>query len=469
MTTLWPHQQKAFDFAVNRPATLVAAGMGTGKSAIAIALADHWQPRRTLILCPTTVRPVWRREIGKHCQRDVAVAILDRGSVAKRTEQAVAAWDDDRPSIVVANYEMVLHQPFRNWALRYWDLVVLDESHRIQGQKRTALYCAALNVAGPHRLCLTGTPLTQDPLSIWAQCRFLDPNVFGDYLHRFLDWFEAPVAVSLYKKTIKRNRDRAIRGLPPITLGGWAQEGVVNMPLYLRLLSQLAIRIENAVLNLPPLTTERRTFRLSDRARRLYAGIARGHHESVERGLWPEVRGSYAITMRLQQITSGWLPNREGEIVEVDHGKADCLADILDGASGEPVVVFCRFVRDLDTTATLAAKMGLRYGEISHRRKDGMNDLATMPEGLQVVGVQEQAGGAGIDLTRARIGVDFSPSWSLANREQKIARIHRPPATRPAIIYELVAEDTIDEQIYLALAARRQIIGRTWKLLETVA
>ena len=75
---LWKHQKRAFDFAYWKPATLVGAGMGTGKSYIALALADSWDVQRTLILCPTTVRPVWRREIAKHSVRDVQAVILDK-------------------------------------------------------------------------------------------------------------------------------------------------------------------------------------------------------------------------------------------------------------------------------------------------------------------------------------------------------------------------------------------------------
>jgi len=132
-------------------------------------------------------------------------------------------------------------------------------------------------------------------------------------------------------------------------------------------------------------------------------------------------------------------------------------------------VVFCRFVRDLDTCRDTCAKLGLRYGEISQRRKDGLSDLGTMPEWCEVVGVQEQAGGAGIDLTRARIGIDYSPSWVLPNYDQKIARIYRPPQDRPVVVYQLVADRTIDEEIHRALNARRAIIERVWSGLATVA
>ncbi len=44
-----------------------------------------------------------------------------------------------------------------------------------------------------------------------------------------------------------------------------------------------------------------------------------------------------------------------------------------------------------------------------------------MPDHIDIMGVQEKAGGVGIDLTRARYAVDFSRGYSLGDYEQKLA------------------------------------------------
>lgn len=461
---LRPHQLEATAFARSRPASLIAAGMGCGKTAVALALADEWETNRTLVLCPTTVRPVWRGQIAKHAAREYNVVILDSGSVKRRTKRADWEFHDvGKPAIIVVNYEAAWREPFRSWVLsQRWDLTILDESQRAQRESRTALFCNELRKVSDRRLCLSGTPLTQDPVSVWAQCRFLDPSVFGEDLEAFKWQFEDPYTVGALKAVARLNKVWLRSHSKPWVFGDWLKVGTINTEEYLWRLSTVAFRVENAVLNLPPLTVERRTFRLSDSARSIYEAIQEGYLDKIESGRWPNVKGSYAITMRLQQITSGWLPDRDGKIVPVDGGKAHCLEDILVEAGGEPVVVFARFVRDLDTVESLAAQFRLRYGEISQRRKDGLSDTGTMPEGLQVVGVQEQAGGAGIDLTLARLVVRYSPSWSVDKFDQSLARVYRPPQTRPVIVYELVAEDSVDEEVYWALTARRQVIGQVW-------
>lgn len=473
MTALWKHQEDAVAFALDRPATLCCVGMGGGKSKIAITLADIWRCHRVLIVCPTTCRPVWRRELGKHAERDYDVVILDRCSVAKRTAWAAACCESDKPVVVVVNYEASWREPFQSWSLaQHWDLIILDESHRVMRTSRTSEHARKLHDVSDLRLCLSGTPLTQDPISVWGQCRFLDPEVFGEDLEEFKQEYEATHGIACRKANLSLNRTLAKYkpDVRPFAFPDWLYSGTINTDDYLERLSQLAFRVENLNLDLPPLQVERRTFRLSRRARRLYDEVLGQHGPELESGRWADIKGSYSVTMRLQQITSGWMPEKDGTIVTLDTGKAECLEQILREAGGEPVVVFGRFVHDLDITQTIAERLGLRYGEISQRRKDGLSRLGEMPEGLQVVGVQEQAGGAGIDLTRARVGVDYSPSWSLPNYDQKVARIHRPPQKLPVILYQLVAENSIDEEIHFALQARREVIGYAWKgLAETVS
>jgi len=471
MTKLRRHQRILYDFALDKPASLCAGGMGTGKSCVAIKLADAWKAQKILLLCPTTVRPVWRREIPKHSERNVLACILDRGTIKKRTERAEEAFRSRRPVWIVINYEAAWREPFREWCLsRQWDLVVLDESHRCHGMSRTALFCNDLRERSGRRLCLSGTPLTKDPISVWAQCRFLDPNVFTHSLKWFRYCFENQYAVACRKALARFNKSLRyfIPDAEPWTFPEESMEGTINTEWYLEELGKLAVRVESDVLDLPPISFQTRVFHLSSTARGIYEAVKGGHSYELETGLWPDILGSYSITMRLQQITSGWLEDRAGTILPVDRGKARCLEDILRDA-GEPVVVFCRFIRDMDICRDICDKLGLRYGEISQRRKDGLDDMGTMPEWCEVVGVQEQAGGAGIDLTRARIGVDYSPSWVLPNYDQKVARLYRPPQDRPVVIYQLIAEDTIDEEIHRALEARRQIIRRVWSGLAAVS
>jgi SNF2 family DNA or RNA helicase len=472
------HQLAALEFINPRDGSLCCIGMGAGKTAVAIAVADNLPANRMLVLCPPTCRAVWRGQLRKHCARDIEAVILDKGTIKQRTALADDACHKDKPCVIVANYEAALYEPFKTWALdRRWDLVVLDESQKVMGVSKTALFANALRERSGKRICLSGTPLTQDPLSVWAQARFADPSAFGQNFKSFRNHFENKRAIYFRKALTQFNEalmqpclDPYRGDHKPIAAPPWLQCGVLHQKEYLRRLAGIAYRCENLDLDLPSMTVEKRTYELSDAAKYCHNRFSTGNQYEIESGNWEPIRRSYSVVMRLQQITSGWFPAKDThKPIHFDHGKEELLEELLDEAAGEPVVVFTRFVFDLDIVQKAAKRLRRKYGEISARRKDGLSDCGTMPDGLQVVGVQEQAGGAGIDLSRARIAIFYSLSWSRADYNQAVARVYRPPQTRPVMIYQLVGERSIDEELYLAIAARTEMIQEAWSRIETAS
>jgi SNF2 family DNA or RNA helicase len=175
----------------------------------------------------------------------------------------------------------------------------------------------------------------------------------------------------------------------------------------------------------------------------------------------------------MQQITSEYLPvmreyydendklHHELDRVEkIDSGKTELLEEIIEDISEEePVVVFCRFKHDLDEIKAVAEKLGRTYGEISGSRKDALDDKAELQDGIQIAGVQIQAGGVGIDLTKSHYCIYYSVGYSLGDYEQSLARIHRPGQTKPVFYYHLVASGTIDEVIYSNLKNKKDVIS----------
>jgi SNF2 family DNA or RNA helicase len=161
----------------------------------------------------------------------------------------------------------------------------------------------------------------------------------------------------------------------------------------------------------------------------------------------------------------GKIKQRLLRVEKIDSGKAELLEEIIEDIDEhEPVVVFCRFQHDLDEIKAVAEKLDRTYGEISGRSKSALSDKAEMQDGIQIAGVQIQAGGVGIDLTRSRYGIYYSVGFSLGDYEQSLARIHRPGQTRPVVYYHLVAAGTIDEVVYSNLKSKKDVIS---SIIET--
>ena len=495
--SLWRHQRYGYHFAYDLDASLLAMRMGEGKSAVAIALIQNWDCRRILILCPTSVRAVWRREFNRHATMQCGVLILDgHDTVAKKKEQAARhlsqhVYGTDH-AVVVLNYEAAWREPFAAWALQQnWDCVILDESHRIAAHdSKVSKFCAKLGRVARRRLCLTGTPLTQTPLSIFGQFRFLDPGLFGTSWTQFCNRY-ADRKVDEIRKRIQDVNEQLSHLLaqPPIDADLAAglrrqREGLKRVELSIpagwitgtknteELQARMALityrcRPEDVHLDLPPLVMDERTCALSAKARRAYNEME--EELIADLGESRVCTASTALTkmLRLQQLTSGYLPCEDGgPLVRLDDGKAELLKELLEDCGGEPFVVFCRFRPDLERVREVTEALGLRYGELSGERKDALTEQATMRPDIDVAGVQVQSGGLGIDLTAARYAAFYSPSLSLVEMDQAVARLHRPGQKKATAIFYLLAENSIDRRVYAALRDRREVIEAVMKGLS---
>ena len=441
-TDAWQHQIEAYWFAIALDSAMLAMDMGTGKSKVAVDLSVNWGCSSVLIICPTSVRAVWRREFNRHSPVGWDVVILEKGTVAKRTEQAKAAkqWGENncRRVCIVINYESVWRSPFAAWALEEsWDCLILDESHRIKAHNsKVSNFCGRLGRRADHRLCLTGTPMPHSPLDLFGQFKTLDPGVFGTGFGQFRQRYAICQNPSIPQQ---------------IT-------GHKNLDELHEKYNTLSFRVEaKDVLDLPPCTHDSRTFALSASARTAYNELERELITEVESGV-VTVANALVKLLRLQQITSGYLPADDTKKeVSVDDGKANLLADLLADIN-EPVVVFCWFKHDLAKVSEVAEKLKRRYGELSGRRRD-ITDTATMSPDVDILAVQVKSGGIGIDLTRARIAICYSLGCiSPGDYDQMVARLVRPGQERPVNFYHLIADNTVDVSMYRAREARRNVI-----------
>ena len=234
--------------------------------------------------------------------------------------------------------------------------------------------------------------------------------------------------------------------------------GYKNLEELNQLFYSLAYRVTAAeVLDLPPTLKSHTRVSLGKRAERIYRQMEKKLRADLENGSVATAANALARLLRLQQLTSGFAVSTEGEVVPVDDAKARALEDILEDLDQEePVVVFARFRPDLEQIIRTAQKQGRPGYEISGRVKE----LAQWNQNGGVLAVQIQAGGLGLDLTKARYCVYYSPGFSLGDYQQSMARLHRPGQARPVQYIHLIAAGTVDELVARALDKKEDLIER---------
>jgi hypothetical protein len=478
-TDPWAHQLEAFDFAADRRAAMLAIGMGGGKSALAIALAEHHAAQRVLVLCPKSVVGVWPAQFSQHATRTWrawaghvtgARGPLRNPSVARRaaalTDEIARGDIDPRPMVAVINYEAAPQGDMGRLLLKTpWDIVILDESHRIKApggvQSRfAARVCQQARQNGGRVLALTGTPMPHSPLDIYAQYRAIDPTVLGTSNAAFRARYGAPKV-----KYVTGDGHPVYLTTPG---GHPIYEGVRPDRMYelSERVGRIMFRVDQAQLDtqlgLAEPADVYRTCELAPNARRVYDELERDGIAQVQDGV-VTAANAMVVVLRLAQATSGFArdadSHAERPLQDGAPDKARLLADVLeDLPRTEAVVVFARFHHDLDAIRAVCEAQGRRYGELSGRRRDGLTEHSTMAPNIDVLGAQLKSGGVGIDLTRARYGIYFSLDFALADYAQSRKRLHRPGQQRRVTYIHLLAESTVDRAIYGALRRRENVI-----------
>ena len=325
-------------------------------------------------------------------------------------------------------------------------MLILDESHRAKAPTGvTAEWLAKLARTIPRRLGLTGTPMPHSPMDIFAQYRIIQPAIFGESYHRF------------------RDRYAVIANPPKNPRPGTPKQAHENHIVNFKNRDELAelfhsiafeVRSDD-VLELPPVN--RLTYRVSlkPQTMAIYQDLNRSLKATLESGQTIKTPNVLAQLTRLQQLTSGFAATRGQSPTKIDDAKADAVKDILTNLPiDEPVVVFARFLHDLQTVREIAESTGRNAWDLTGQQKQ----LAEWKANGGVLTAQIQTGGTGLDLTNARYCIYYSLGYNLGEFLQSQARLHRPGQRHTVHQIHLIAAHTIDQKVMQSLIAKEDVI-----------
>lgn len=178
-----PHQVDAALFALRSPlatGAILADEVGLGKTIeAALVMAQRWAEgrRRILVIVPASLRKQWQQELA---DKFFLPGVVIDGPAFKIAGSRSPI--DRTDTVVIASYQLVAAKRDEIAAVP-WDLVVLDEAHRLrnvyQPGARTARAVLAA-IAGRPRLLLTATPLQNSLLELYGLVSVADSRVFGD-------------------------------------------------------------------------------------------------------------------------------------------------------------------------------------------------------------------------------------------------------------------------------------------------
>jgi superfamily II DNA or RNA helicase len=182
-----PHQVEAALFACSNPLSrgvILADEVGLGKTIEAgLVISQRWaeRRRRILIIVPANLRKQWHQELqDKFSLQGLILEAKNYNSTAKQSRQNLF---ETASGPVICSYQFAKSKAddIKNIA---WDLVVLDEAHRLRNVYKTSNVIAkTLKEALAHvhsKVLLTATPLQNSLLELYGLVSMIDDRVFGD-------------------------------------------------------------------------------------------------------------------------------------------------------------------------------------------------------------------------------------------------------------------------------------------------
>ncbi|OWR45314.1 Transcription termination factor 2 [Danaus plexippus plexippus] len=175
---------------------ILADDMGLGKTITMIALVvsdkeknidhqpdddDHGGRSRlarggTLVVCPASLMQQWAGEVAKHC-RPHAVSVCHHHGAARATQpHRLASYD-----LVITTYNILQRESEKGGVLTRvrWRRVILDEAHVVRNHK-SSTSLGVCSLSSWARWALTGTPLHNKDLDLFALLKFLKCTPFDD-------------------------------------------------------------------------------------------------------------------------------------------------------------------------------------------------------------------------------------------------------------------------------------------------
>lgn len=338
--------------------------------------------------------------------------------------------------------------------------VIVDEAHRMKdarSQQTRAIKAAAGDA--PIRLALTGTPIASAPDDLWSILNFLSPAEWPSrtkFVDRMLEVSYNAFGASHVIGIKSHMQEEFFAALDP---------RMRRMP------KELVLK------QLPPVVPQRRDVEMSPKQAKAYKQMKEQMIAELDNGdllitTSPLTRvtrmlqfaSSYAELSQVEKTTIGedGMPHTK-TVTQVDLAEPSCKVDAfmadLPDYEGDQIVVFAvsRKLIELLSAKLERAKIphGLITGAISNDERQFHMDQFQAGKTKMIL-CTTGAGGTGITLTAARIGVFLQRPWSMIESQQAEARLHRIGSERHSsiLIVDYATRGTIEETVMQALEAK---------------
>lgn len=437
----YDHQETGIKFLLSRNGCILADDMGLGKTYQSIVAAIECGAERILIVCPSSMKITWQREIESFGEK----ASIINGKVWEPERFTIINFDilknfhttsDNRKSKEYIEAGNLIHNNIVDYN---YDLVIVDEAHNLKNNKSIRgiimnEICVDNHVENVW--LLTGTPVANRPMDFYNLLKLIKSPLVDNWIHFVKRYCEGR---KFYKK-LKNGKTKQI----------WLTNGASNLEeLSVKTRNIVLRRLKENVLDMPDKTISTIYHELSDKERVQYDNLweeyllerkAKGKKGSVDKDLVELVILRQFMALKTIPKTIEMVENA----MEQD----------------QKVIIFTNFQEEQDLLKEHFGKLCVVHnGKMSDKQKQVSVDKFQENDKIKVFIGNIKSAGVGITLTAATTVVFNSLDWVPGNVKQAIDRAYRIGQLLNVTVLFNIFENTVDEKVWVSLLGKSDVIG----------
>ncbi|MFW6248785.1 MAG: DEAD/DEAH box helicase, partial [Bacteroidota bacterium] len=414
----------------------LADDMGLGKTIQVLALILHIKQKDkrkkhvSLVVAPTTLLFNWQAEIEKFCPGLRAYLHWGQGR-----DTQTKNWK--KYDLILTTYGTLTNdiEFIRKF---HFNLTILDESQAIKNPSSLRFKAVRLLSANT-RLSLTGTPIENNTLELFAQMQYLNPGYLGS-----LHFFKKEFSNAIDKQKDKNQAYQLSKMIRPFILRR---------------------KKEDVAKELPEKTETTMFCEMEEHQRKVYEHfkddirqqlLSKIDEEGMEKARFNILEG----LLKLRQICDSPALLNTKEDYGNDSVKAEELVRHIRNKTGKhKILVFSQFIGMLQLIKNKLDQEKIKYAYLDGQTKNRQAEVHTFQNTrtCRVFLLSIKAGGLGLNLTKADYVYIIDPWWNPAVEAQAIDRTHRIGQEKHVFAYKMVCKDTIEEKIVQLQQKKQEI------------
>lgn len=434
---LRPYQVQGFNWLNNLDrfnfGACLADDMGLGKTIQVLAFLLNQRNRVSrnlnLIAMPTSLIFNWKIEIEKFAPSLKTLILTDVKNEDKLNQI-------ENAELVLITYSSLTSEV--NFLKQIdFNYIILDESQQIKNPE-SMRYKMVMMLKSRNKIIMTGTPLENNSMDLYAQFSFVCPGLLGSKSH-----FKQIYADPIDKFKIDKRSQELKTKISPFILRRTKMQVADELPQK----TEMTIYCE-----------------LNASQQKIYNHYIQSLKKYIreKKKVGTEIETMYVLKslMRLRQICNstkllGFDLDKEEHSSKIDKIRNQ----ILEKHQKHKIVIFSQFVSMLDLIKKELELMNVPFEMLTGQSKNREQIVGNFQGNneVKVFLISLKAGGFGLNLTAADYIYLVDPWWNPAVENQAIDRIYRIGQQKNVVAVRFICKNTIEEKVLMLQANKKTL------------